>query len=199
LTRQWKTKPSDNMPDWLNAYIRVVDVHYHREHRHWLQLQSKAGQVELYELLTEYARGHAISLQRQGYTVEATELSHEAYVSSPERLRRYPFDVTLEEWLDRHTRQCADRLVHPAGVSCYAQDLADRLPDTSLAADYMAWDGWIDLARHVEQLSGENRAVLRMWFLGFSLQETSHQLHLTEKAISNRRSRIQKWLSEGQR
>ncbi len=198
VTRQWHAQRETGLiRSWYRNYIRNVGAYYLREHTRWLRLQTQAGFMDLYELLTRFAWGHAISLQRQGYVLDAVDLAHEALLTCPERLRRYPFDLPLDEWLDRHTRQIAERLVLQEATSNHSQELTDRLPDQSVSADNVTWDEWIDLGRNIEQLSGENRAVLRMWYMGFSLQETSRRLNLTEKAISNRRSRIQRRLSEG--
>jgi DNA-directed RNA polymerase specialized sigma24 family protein len=195
VIRQWLHHPSECTACWLADYVRQVSVYYQTEHSRWLYLQDKAGQLELYDLLINYAYDYICGLGWQAGETDALEIAHEAFVTSPERLRRYPFDLALGKWLDRHARQSAQRLFRSRQTMLLSDDAVDRLMDHSLDSDSLLWDAWIDLIHEADQLSTANQEVLRMWYMGFTLNETSHWLHLSEKAVSNRRGRIQKRLS----
>jgi DNA-directed RNA polymerase specialized sigma24 family protein len=194
VTRQWNNQTTNCATSWLRSYVQMVYSHYQHEHLHWLHLQDKSGQMELYDLLVQYAAKVARNFGKQMEGVDPLELAHEAFITGAERLRRYPFDVTLDTWLDRHVRQCAERLVHDGMDTALYDDEVDQLMDSSRHADSTTWDEWIDLSHGIDRLSPSNRAVLFMWYLGFTLHETSNWLHLSDKAISNRRGRIQKQL-----
>lgn len=195
VTRQWNNQTSRCATHWLHSYVQGVYIHYQTEHIHWLHLQDKSGQLELYNLLVQYACDYALNSGKLEAEIDAVELAHEAFISSIERLRRYSFDVPLITWLDRHVRQCAERLTRVRNVTLLTNEEVDELADQSRNADSLMWDEWIDLTHGVDKLSPANRAVLFMWYLGFTLHETSNKLHLSVKAISNRRGRIQKQLS----
>ena len=195
VTRQWNDQTSRCATNWLHTYVQNVHIHYQAEHLYWLHLQDKSGQLELYDLLVKYACDYSSSFGKREGEIDAVELAHEAFVTSTERLRRYPFDLPLKMWLDRHVRQCAERLTRAGDATPLTDEEVDRLTDPSRNADSLVWDEWIDLVHGIDKLSPANRVVLFMWYLGFTLHETSNRLHLSVKAISNRRGRIQKQLS----
>jgi DNA-directed RNA polymerase specialized sigma24 family protein len=195
VTRQWNSQPSKCATNWLHTYAQGVYSHYQAEHVYWLHLQDKSGQLELYNLLVKHADDYAAGLGKSEGGIDAIELAHEAFITSTERLRRYPFDLSLEMWLDRHVRQCSERLTRAGNIALLSDEEVDGLADQSRNADSLMWDEWIDLAHGVDKLSPANRVVLFMWYLGFTLHETSSKLNLSVKAISNRRGRIQKQLS----
>ena len=195
VTRQRNNQPSKCATNWLHTYAQEVCSHYQAEHIYWLHLQDKSGQLELYNLLVKHACDYVGSFGKLEGATDAVELAHEAFITSTERLRRYPFDLSLETWLDRHVRQCAERLTRAGNVTLLSDEEVDGLADQSRNADSLMWDEWIDLVHGVDKLSPANRTVLFMWYLGFTLHETSNKLHLSVKAISNRRGRIQKQLN----
>ncbi|MCL5999177.1 MAG: hypothetical protein M1546_24405 [Chloroflexi bacterium] len=198
LARQMHKQCVADETAWLFRYIQALGACYQQERDRWKRMQSPEMYQALYDRLLSFARNHAFHLRALGYNVDACEVASEAFMLSDQRLRRYPFDLPLDRWLDRHVRQCAERLCSSdgRGIVVLSTDEIDddRIPDVSVGCNSLAWDESIDLAQGIACLDARNRAVLALWVRGASLRETSRALHLTEKAVSNRRARIRERL-----
>jgi hypothetical protein len=186
---------------WLEAYVRQVAGCYTSMHDEWRRLQSPDGQLDLHNMLFTFACGHIKVLHLTSYNIEAWDIANEAYCQAEARLRRYPFDLPLRIWLDRHVRECARSLYHmaPAHVALLAlTDINEEYEALDIVGPRQydrlddSLDVSIDLSKGASSLSATNLHVLRMWVQGYTLQETANHLRLTPKAVANRRNRIQK-------
>jgi DNA-directed RNA polymerase specialized sigma24 family protein len=181
----------------LTDYTRDVEFHYMKERNRWAYLQTQGAYQDLYDLLFLFACGHTTSWRAQGYNADAYDIASEAFIHCGTRLRRYPFDITLDCWLDRHTHQCAAQLYcfnKHSNISLSDDDTSDWLLAPSTQCNDTLRDQLIDLDNGIAKLDKSNRNVLKMWRNGYSLQETSRALKMTEKAVSNRRGRIREKL-----
>jgi DNA-directed RNA polymerase specialized sigma24 family protein len=180
---------------WLADYIRLVERHYRADRDEWLSFQSPAGCESLYNLFFKFACGHVKALHLVAYGIDAREVAHEAWYQNPKWLHDHPFDLPLHDWLDRRVHVCACQLNHMCpqdiGLSSFQEMPEEDVPATSATHEGHGLDDMIDLKSTMSKLTQLNQQVLTLWYQGYSLQESSHRLNLTPKAVANRRNRIQ--------
>lgn len=201
VQRQIKKINQEQIDLRLATYAHVVARFYQSEYERWLYLQRKDLQTqEALVALLNHNVSALINMYHYHQSVSIDDAVNWAYLGIEKRLQLYAFDMPLETWINRFSRQAIEYIRKSNGWYTNQDKMklisldelhenADEgnLPlDLSISDLYDQSEKVVFLQQQIKNLTREQKKLIDLWLSGFTNEEIAKVLSISSRAVYGR-------------